>query len=71
MLTAKKIMEILKEKHGKDLNIKDDVYYLFLKGAVACIYLDEDTKTLKVDFDFLPEDNTFIYHTDISVDDLL
>jgi hypothetical protein len=66
-----KLMELLKEKHGKELDIKNDVYYLFLKGGLFSIWCDEDEKTIKVNVEFLPEDKTFIYFSDKDLEDLL
>lgn len=58
------LTQLLKEKHGKNLNLKEDVYYLFLKGGLFSLYYDEDEKTVKVDVEFLPPENTFIYQSD-------
>lgn len=67
-----KLIELLKEKHGRELDLKNgEVHYLFLKNGVFSIYLEEDTKTVKVDVEFLPEEKTFIYHSDESLHDLI
>ena len=59
-----KLIELLKERHGGALDFKDgQVYYLFLQDGLFSVYLEEDTKTLKVDIEVLPEGNTFIYHS--------
>lgn len=63
-----KAIEVLKEKHGRDLSLKDDVYYLFGKDFALNVYLDEGT--LKVDIEMLPENHTFVYQTDLVLDDL-
>ena len=62
------LVKILKEKHGEDLNFKEGhVYYLFFKDGLFSVYLDEETKTLKVEIEALPEGATFIYHSDESL----
>lgn len=66
-----KLIKLLKEKHGKDLDLKNDVYYLFVKGALFSIYLDEEEKEIKVNVEFLPEDKTFVYFSDEDINDLL
>lgn len=66
-----KIIALLKEKHGKDLDLRKDVYYLFMKGGMFSIYYDEDEKTIKVNVEMLPEENTFVYMSDENIEDLL
>ncbi|MBG9548332.1 hypothetical protein [Cytobacillus firmus] len=66
-----KLVKLLKEKHGKGLNLKDDVYYLFLKGGLFTLYYDEDENTIKVDVEFLPEENTFVYFDEQELSNLL
>ncbi|MGM0846933.1 MAG: hypothetical protein ACQEUT_18395 [Bacillota bacterium] len=66
-----KLTELLKEKHGDSLDLKNDVYYLFLKGGLFSLYYDEDEKTIKVDVEFLPEENTFVYFDDQELEKLL
>ena len=65
------LTKILKEKHGKDLDLKNDVYYLFLKGGLFSLYYDEDEKTIKVNLEFLPEENTFVYFSDEDLEKLV
>jgi hypothetical protein len=65
-----RLTELLKEKHGK-LSIKDDVYYLFLKDGLFSVWYDEDEKQIKVNVEFLPEENTFVYFSEKSIEDLL
>jgi hypothetical protein len=66
-----KLTELLKEKHGKDLDIKNEVYYLFLKGGLFSVWYDEDERQIKVNVEFLPEEKTFIYFSDKELEDLL
>jgi hypothetical protein len=66
-----KLIKILKEKHGEDLDLKNNNYFLFLKDGLFTVYLDEDTKTLKVEVEFLPEEKTFVYRSDESLEDLV
>lgn len=66
-----KLIKLLKEKHGKELDLQNQVYYLFFKDGLFSLYLDEDTKTLKVEVDFLPEDNTFVYASEDSIENYL
>ncbi|MCD7034320.1 hypothetical protein LRR81_08740 [Metabacillus sp. GX 13764] len=66
-----KLVRLLQEKHGKDLNLKENVYYLFLKGGLFALYYDEDEKTVKVDIDFLPEANTFVYFDEQELEALI
>ncbi|NRG44215.1 hypothetical protein HRF87_05490 [Bacillus sp. CRN 9] len=68
---VKQLTELLKEKHGRNLNLKDDVYYLFLKGGLFSLYYDEDEKTVKANVEFLPPDNTFIYHSEQKLESLM
>lgn len=68
MELVEQLTELLKEKHGKDLDLKNDVYYLFLKGGLFSLYFDEDKKTIEVKVEFLPEDNTFVYFSDKELD---
>lgn len=64
------LTKLLKEKHG-DLDLKNDVYYLFLKGGMFSLYYDEDEKSIKVNVEFLPYDNTFVYFSDEELDKLM
>lgn len=65
------LIKILKEKHGKDLDLENDVYYLFLKGGLFSLYFDEDEQSIKVDVEFLPEENTFVYFSDEELEKLM
>jgi hypothetical protein len=65
-----KLTKLLEEKHG-EINVKDDVYYLFLKDGLFSVWYDEDEKQLKVNVEFLPEENTFVYFSEKSIEDLL
>lgn len=71
MKMVDKLIELLKKKHGKELNLKDDVYYLFLKGGLFSLYYDEDEKKVKVEVEYLPDDNTFVYFSDEELDTLM
>lgn len=71
MELTNELIRLLKEKHGKDLDLQNEVYYLFLKGGLFTIYLDEDTKTLKVEVEFLPEDGTHVYFSEESLENLM
>lgn len=67
-----KLIKLLREKHGKDFDLESgEVYYLFLKDGLFTLYIEEDTKTLKVEVEFLPEGKTFIYHSDESFEGLI
>jgi hypothetical protein len=66
-----KLTELLKEKHGKDLDLKNNVYYLFLKGGLFSLWYDEDEKTIKVNVEFLSDENTFVYFGDEDLEELL
>lgn len=61
----------LKEVHGTDLNLADDVYYLFFKDGVMVTYLDQDKKQLQVELSMLPEGHTHVYHIEESLEDLI
>lgn len=65
------LIKILKEKHGKDLDLENDAYYLFLKGGLFSLYFDKDEKSIKVDVEFLPEENTFVYFSDEELEKLM
>lgn len=65
------LTKIIKEKHGKDLDLKNDVYYLFLKNGLFSLYFDEDENSLKVNVEFLPEENTFVYFSDEDLEELI
>ncbi|GEM00866.1 hypothetical protein SAMN05421839_10226 [Halolactibacillus halophilus] len=64
------ILALLKEKHGEKLDLKNDVYYLFLEDAVVCVYFDEDEKSIKVEIEILPE-TTFVYYSTKNLDSLI
>lgn len=68
---VEQLIKLLKEKHGKDLDLSKDVYYLFLKGGVFSLYYDEEGKSLKVDVELLPEDSTFVYFSDKEIEKIL
>ena len=68
----KKIIELLKQKHGGELNFDNyQSYYLFTKDGLVTIFLDQDTKTLKVEVEFLEENEIYIYHSDERLKDLI
>jgi len=68
----KNLIELIREAHGGNLNLSDDVYYLKLKDAIVCLYLDSDEKTLKLNVETFDEDSTYIYYKeDVSVSDLI
>jgi hypothetical protein len=71
MEMVEKLTELLKKKHGKDLDIKNDVYYLFLKGGLFSLWYDEDERQIKVNVEFLPTDSTFIYFSDDDIEELI
>lgn len=67
-----KIIELLKEKHGGKLELNDyQSYHLFLKDGVVTAFLDQDTKTLKIEMEFLEEGQIYIYHSDERLEDLI
>lgn len=63
------LIKLLEEKHGK-LDLENDVYFLFLKGGLFSIYLDEDEKEIKISVEMLPKDRTFVYSSDLDMDTL-
>lgn len=65
------LMKLLKEKHGEDLNLTNDVYYLFFKDGLFSLSFDEDENSLKVNVEFLPEENTFVYFCDENLEELI
>lgn len=71
MKMVNSLMELLQEKHGKDLDLENDVYYLFLKGGLFSIYYDEDEKTMKVNVEYLPKENTFVYFDEQEIEGLV
>jgi hypothetical protein len=66
-----KVIEILEQKHGKKLNIKEDIYYLFFKDAVFSLYYDENEKTLQCEIEMVTEEKTFVYYSDKSIENLI
>lgn len=67
-----KLIELLREKHGGDLTFNDgESYFLFLKDALFDVYMDEETKSLKVTIEGLNEGKTFVYHVDKSIEELI
>jgi hypothetical protein len=66
-----KLMELLKFFHGNNLNLKDDVYYLFMKDAVVSVYYDEDERKIKVDIEMVNGEKTFVYFSEKSVADII
>lgn len=71
MNDVSKLIELLKEKHGKDLDVQNEIYYLFFKDGLFQLWFDDDEKTLKVEVEFLPENKTFVYQSDKKLEDLL
>lgn len=71
MNDVSKLIELLKEIHGKDLDIQNEIYYLFFKDGLFQLWFDDDEKTLKVEVEFLPENKTFVYQSDKKLEDLL
>lgn len=71
MNLADKLIKLLKEKHGQELNLQEEIYYLFLKDGLFTLWLDQDTKTLKVEVEFQDEDARFVYMSDEKLEDLL
>lgn len=74
MVVHNKIFELIKKQHGLDvdMDLKNEVYYLFLKDAEVSLWYDEDEKTIKINVEMLPEEKTFVYfEKDISLDDLM
>jgi len=66
-----KLIELLKEMHGKDLDVQNEIYYLFFKDGLFQLWFDDEEKTLKVDVEFLTEGKTFVYQSDKKMNDLL
>ncbi len=67
-----KVLKLLEEKHGKKPDLKEgEVFYLFLGDGLFSLYLEEDTKTLKVDVEFLDREKTFIYFGEEKLEDLM
>ena len=66
------LLEILKELHGEEISFKDgQVYYVHFKDGLFSVYLDQDEKEIKVNVEFLPEEHTYIYHSDKHLENLL
>jgi hypothetical protein len=70
-MQLEKLTELLRKKHGKELDLRKDVYYLFLADGLFSVYLDEDENKLKVNVEFLPENDTYIYKSTKRLEDLL
>lgn len=70
-----KTMEIIKKKlkeMDREIDLKNDVYYLFVKDGCVSIWYDEDEKTIKISVELLPENNSYIlFKNDISVNELI
>lgn len=64
------VLSLLKEKHGEKLDLKNDVYYLFLKDAVVCVYVEEEANSIKIEIDTLPE-TTFVYYSNVTLKSLI
>lgn len=64
MNDVSKLIELLKEIHEKDLDVQNEIYYLFFKDGLFQLWFDDDEKTLKVEVEFLPENKTFVYQSD-------
>ena len=71
MNDVSKLIELLKEIHEKDLDVQNEIYYLFFKDGLFQLWFDDDEKTLKVEVEFLPENKTFVYQSDKKLEDLL
>ncbi|GGD05240.1 hypothetical protein [Pontibacillus salipaludis] len=66
-----RILSLIKEQHQTELNFKEDVYYLILKDGVATVFVEEETKTLKIEIEETPEEKTYVYfNQDTSLMDL-
>jgi hypothetical protein len=70
MKLVDRLIENIESKHGK-MNLKEDVYYLFLPDGLFTLYYDEDEKTIKVNVEFLPEEKTYVYYTDARLSELM
>ncbi|MFY0744825.1 hypothetical protein AB1K09_20360 [Solibacillus silvestris] len=67
-----KLLELLKEKHGGELKFDNyQSYYLFLKDGLLTVYMDQDTKTLKIEVEMLQENEVYIYHSDEKMENLM
>lgn len=67
-----KVLGIIKQKNnGEDLNIKDNEYHVFLKDAHVLVYLDTETKTLKVEVEMFDEGSAKVFFEDTKLEDLM
>lgn len=67
-----KILEIIKQKNnGEDLNVKDNEYHVFLKDAHVLVYLDTETKTLKVEVEMFDEGSAKVFFEDVKLEELM
>jgi hypothetical protein len=60
-------LELLRAKHGKDLDLEKDVYFLFLKGGLFSIYYDPDEDKVQMTIEMLPYDHTYVYYSDMDL----
>lgn len=65
------LIAIVQKNHIVDLDLKEDVYYIRLKDAMVCLYYNEDERSIKVDVEMIPKENTFVYfETKVNLEDL-
>lgn len=67
-----KALAIIKEKNdGEDLDINKNEYHLFMKDAHVLIYLDDETKTIKVEVEMFDEGRAKIYFSDLELEEIM
>lgn len=65
------LIQLLEEKHGKKLDLENEIYYLFLDGGLFTIYYDEDEKSMQACVEMLPNDKTFVYFSNTDINKLV
>lgn len=67
MKDIQKLIALIKERHGANLDLNNEDYVLYLKDGIFKLSLDEE-KTLKVELEF--NDSTKVYFTNKTIDEV-
>jgi len=66
-----KLLKALKEKHGDEINVKEESYFLFFNDGHFFFALDHDTKELQVTVHFTDSGSQKIYYSNSNIADVI
>lgn len=67
-----KILKIIKEKNGgQEIDFDQEEYHVFLKNAHVLIYVDSESKSLKVNVEMFNEGCAQVVFADVKFEDLM